>query len=1035
MNKITTELRLLKLNNKLKKVIFRENNLQELFEQVCNIIPHKDIYDAAWIISNNNNTIYYANKKTKILNSTEISNCYDIIINNNNLDNERTHLNNFKVQCKTCSVGCNNSSSYIISSPLIYKDLNYGLIAISVNNKNLDFKSLHFELIKDLSDDIAYQIYLINTENNLKSKKEELLDSNIKFQTIANMFYGSITIFNFNFELLFASPNTQSIIDQIESPSPLNLHDIIDSKEIEDFNINLELLKSGEKDVVTMVHDLTDKLGYPLLLKTRSSILRNNNKESILSIIEDITLNTLAKKHNKEFEVTYSNIFEEAPMGITIMDKDGTITNVNKEECNIIGYTKEELVGTHITKFFKKKYITEFKSNFKKFISKGNIEVEIELIRKDGSIVRVKRIAKGIFDSKGKIEKIISHTLNITEYYNTNQKLRVLNQAIDQSPAIIAISDLDNKIMYVNKKFTQVTGYSSKEAIGNKPDILRSEYHSDDFYKDVWKRLSEKQQWSGDFYNKRKDGEHYWERAEISPFFDKEGKHQGFIKAGEDISKLVEIESKLKESIRSYVQIFELIPIPIIIHKNGEIFEMNKAAIDFANGEHQSKNNKEEYIGQNIMKFVHPDNRMNIVNRMKLIKKTNKLVPMTKELLINSKGEIRDVEIVSAPIKYNGIDATMVAFEDITNRLEALRKLKESENKFHSIYDTNPDAISITRLSDGIILDVNKGFTSISNYLPEELIGKTPSEVGIYHNISERNNMISRLVNGEVIDNEEVLFSLKGGIIATGLVSARAITINNEKVALFVIKNITDRIEIENELKKAKEKAEENDQLKSAFLANMSHEIRNPLNAIIGFSDLLKDDDLSKEDISKYIDIIQNKGDDLLVLINDIIDVSKIESGVLKVVYNEINIINTINETAQNYKHVFKHNDKINFAVNINTSKDIYIIADNTRLHQVFNNLIENSLKFTDKGEISISLDSDIHNVVIKVKDTGIGISKDDYQKIFDRFIKLESKQIISGAGLGLSIVKSLVELMHGTISVSSELNVGTEFTISFPRI
>ncbi|OYT11283.1 MAG: hypothetical protein B6I18_04705 [Bacteroidetes bacterium 4572_112] len=1034
MDKTNTELTLLKLNNKLKKIIFRENRLQELFEQVCNIIPHKDIFDSAWIISNNNNTVYYANKKTKILTSKEISNCYDIIINNN-ISNKKTHLNNFKVQCKTCSIGCNNSSSYIISSPLIYKDLNYGLIAISVNNKNIELKSLHYELLKDLADDIAYQAYIINTEKKLKIKKEELLDSNTKFQTIANLYNGSITIFDFNYELLFASSNTISILNKLGSSLPLNLHDVINSYEIKILDKNLELLKSGKVNVVTLKHDFTKVLGYPLILKTRSSILRNNNTELVLSIIEDITKNTLTTKQNKEFEITYSSIFEEAPMGITIMDKDGIITNVNKEECNIIGYTKEELTGAHITKFFKKKYISEFKSNFKKFISKGNIEVEIELIKKDGSTIRVRRIAKGIYDSNDELKEIISHTQNITEHYNTNQKLRVLSQAIDQSPAIIAISDLDNKIIYVNKKFTKVTGYSSKEAIGNKPEILRSNYHSDEFYKNIWNHLRENRQWSGDFYNKRKNNEHYWERAEISPFFNKEGKHHGFIKTGEDITKLVETENKLKDSIKSYVQIFELIPIPIIIHKNGEIFELNKAALDFANGEHLENSNKSEYIGQNIMKFVHSNNHMNIINRMKLLQKTHKQVPMSTELLINSKGETRDVEIVSAPIKYKGIEATMVAFEDITNRLEGTRKLQESENKFHSIYDTNPDAIIIIRLFDAKILDINKGFLDISKYSPEDVLGKTPSEVGIYHDTRKLRGLVFLLKKGRFINNQEVQFSLKDGSKATGLVSARIININKEKVALFVVKNITERIKIEKELLKAKEKAEENDQLKSAFLANMSHEIRNPLNAIIGFSDLLKDDDLSKEDINKYIDIIQNKGDDLLVLINDIIDVSKIESGVLKVENNKINIVDTINETSQNYKRVFKDNKIINFAVNINTNKDIYIIADNTRLNQVFNNLIENAIKFTNKGEISITLDSDDHNVIIKVKDTGIGISKSDYQKIFDRFIKLESKQIISGAGLGLNIVKSLVELMKGTISVSSELNIGTEFTISFPRL
>ena len=289
MNKLNTELKLLKLNNKLKKVIFRENNLQGLFEQVCNIIPHKDIYDSAWIISNRDSTIYHSNKKHKTLSNDEYSNCYNFILNKSK-DDKLT--NDTRTECKTCSVGCNNCESFIISTPLIYKDFNFGIITISVNNNNIDFKSLHYELLKDLSDDIAYQAYIINTEIKLKSKKEELLDSDMRFQTIANLHNGSITIFDFNYELLFASSNTILVLDKLGSSLPLNLHDVINSHEIKKLDKNLELLKSGKVSVVTLEHDFTTILGYPLILKTRSSILRSNNTELVLSIIEDITKNT-----------------------------------------------------------------------------------------------------------------------------------------------------------------------------------------------------------------------------------------------------------------------------------------------------------------------------------------------------------------------------------------------------------------------------------------------------------------------------------------------------------------------------------------------------------------------------------------------------------------------------------------------------------------------------------------------------------------------------------------------------------------------
>ncbi len=233
------------------------------------------------------------------------------------------------------------------------------------------------------------------------------------------------------------------------------------------------------------------------------------------------------------------------------------------------------------------------------------------------------------------------------------------------------------------------------------------------------------------------------------------------------------------------------------------------------------------------------------------------------------------------------------------------------------------------------------------------------------------------------------------------------------------------------ELEKAKLQAEESDRLKSSFLSNMSHEIRTPLNAIIGFSDVLLMANVTPEKKEEYIGHIKTNGSTLLSLLNDIIDISIIESGQLKFVYKKINIFSITNAVYISFKVSIEENNsniKIEFKPDENTKFEF--ITDSLRLIQILNNLMSNALKYTNEGKITLSykiINSSIHFVV---KDTGIGIDKKALTKIFDRFLKIETSKsnIYRGGGLGLSICKNLVESLDGKIWVESELGVGSEF-------
>jgi len=243
------------------------------------------------------------------------------------------------------------------------------------------------------------------------------------------------------------------------------------------------------------------------------------------------------------------------------------------------------------------------------------------------------------------------------------------------------------------------------------------------------------------------------------------------------------------------------------------------------------------------------------------------------------------------------------------------------------------------------------------------------------------------------------------------------------------------------QLQESKRKAEESDRLKSAFLANMSHEIRTPMNGILGFSELLKNTDLTGDEQQEYIKIIEKSGVRMLKIINDIVDISKIEAGLMELNIKESNI----NEQIEYIYTFFKSevNAKgIEFSFkNSLPASEVTINTDCEKLFAILTNLVKNAIKFTSSGQIEFGYCSTISSAQLKelqfyVKDTGIGIPKDLQDAIFERFIQadLVNKQARQGAGLGLSITKAYVEMLGGKIWVESKEGVGSSFYFTLPN-
>jgi PAS domain S-box-containing protein len=532
--------------------------------------------------------------------------------------------------------------------------------------------------------------------------------------------------------------------------------------------------------------------------------------------------------------------------------------------------------------------------------------------------------------------------------------------------------------------------------------------------------------------NVHKDGTLVWLSTTGSPILDKEGKLLGYQGVDTDITERRKVEGALKES-------------EYFFKESQKSAFIGSYKTDFIKGKWESSEVLDQIFGidkdydrsvPGWVELVHPGDREMMYSYL-MDEVLAKRMPFDKEYRIERKndGQIRWV-----------IGQGQVKFDDAGNALSLIgtiqditqRKLNEEKiNKLNYAVEATGEVVFMTD-NEGVFTYVNPAFSSVYGHQADDVVGKVTPRIlrsGMMDEAAYK-YFWEELIKVQVVKGELINKTKDGGYIHIESSANAIINERGEAIGFIAIqKDISVRKKIEEELVLAKERAEESDRLKSAFLANMSHEIRTPMNGILGFSALLSRQGVDIEDRQNYIRMIEKSSARLYNLINEIIDISKIESGQMEVQSVETNIneqlklaYDLLKPDAENRGITLSYQNSL-------SANETVISTDSAKLYSIITNLLKNAIKYTDQGSVEFGYTRKEKFLEFYVRDTGVGIPENRLEAIFDRFVKAETVvlQAQQGAGLGLSITKAFVEMLGGSIWVRSEVWKGSSFYFTIP--
>jgi PAS domain S-box-containing protein len=721
-------------------------------------------------------------------------------------------------------------------------------------------------------------------------------------------------------------------------------------------------------------------------------------------------MNTISGKGSRAQQLAEAQSIIHAigrSQGMIEFNLNGIILTANENFLNPLGYTLDEIQGVHHRVLCEESYANsvEYQSFWGK-LNRGEFDSgEYKRVGKDGNEVWIQATYNPIFDSNGKLYKIVKFATEITEQKMNRLETQGKIDSIEKSQGVIEFN-MDGTIITANENFLNTLGYTLDEVQGVHHRLFCEESYANSFeYLSFWEKLNRGEFDSGEYKRIGKNGKEAWIQATYNPIFDLNGKPTKIVKFATDITEnfikikrndwLISGQNQLSEQLR----------------EASEVKILAQNVITFLANYLEAQIGALYIVGKNDTELI-----LNGSYAFSMRKDLNSRIEIGKGLVGQAAIEKEIISVTNIPKDYTRVSSAIgdaiprnviIAPFVSNNRLIGVVELG-------SIKEFSHDAIEFLKLS---IESVAVAFLSVlAKEKEKELLEETQRQSEELESQQEE----LRRTNEELYEKADSLE--------------------------------TQKAEIQKKNEEIEQKAEDlalSSKYKSEFLANMSHELRTPLNSMLLLSNSLvknKDGNLKPDQIES-MSIIHNGGKSLLNLINEILDLSKIEAGMTDIEVGEVSIQEVASDLKINFAHVAENKGlELNIAVNEDLGASIF--TDKNRLHQILKNFLSNAIKFTDKGSVDVNFSRPPGNmsfsrselnpekvIAIAVTDSGIGIPPDKQKMIFEAFQQADggTTRKYGGTGLGLSISRELSDLLGGEIQVQSVENQGATFTLYLP--
>ncbi|KAB2869586.1 MAG: PAS domain S-box protein [Bacteroidales bacterium] len=699
---------------------------------------------------------------------------------------------------------------------------------------------------------------------------------------------------------------------------------------------------------------------------------------------------------------------------------------------------KEIIVNDYVSQIEHKKGLPEGHVTISRFMS-----VPIII---DNKIVAVVGVANKITDYNetdlNQLKLLMSSVWGLVQRKEDNNKIAKLSAAVEQSSASIVITDNNGLIEYVNPKFSQITGYSSEEAIGCSPRVLNSRYHNKAFFENMWETILSGKEWKGQLVNKKKNGELYWESATISPIKNSSGNILNFIAVKDDITELKNAEEALRDSENKLRRMIQQSPDGILLtNENGVVVEWNKAMETICNISskevvgsyfwdlHQKFNTKSETFTADYVKVL--------AEELLTYGKSKKIdTNIIHEFKVNFNNSVQFIQLIIFVIPSEKGNMLASFVRDITYQKRNEIAIKESEEKLRAIFENSLQSFVIFSTNLDVLAYNSKAYLKANEFFGVELKEGISAKKFQPLNNPKFQDYLQSALAGDVISVEQKVDNSKGEQEWYEIHFAPIYDGSKKIIGLiFNSIDITERKRAEESMTNALNIEKELSNLKSRFVSTVSHEFRTPLASIYSNTQLLQryfnkwDDEKRNSSLQRIIDSVRI----MTSMIEDVSLIGKEQSGKLSFKPEIINLPEFLKTIATEAELLYSDKTRIDMVINM-AKQDVSI--DKNLIRHILLNILTNALKYSPtESRVKFNINQDEHTLEFIVTDQGIGIPMDEIHYIFDPFFRASNSENIVGTGLGMSIVNHCVKIHNGNIKVTSELNTGTTVQVRIPFV